>query len=52
MNKKHVAKQDFEEPCAVMPARTDLWESRERNPPRPPGTSNMSVMSEENRRVR
>jgi len=38
MNEKHVAKQDFEEPCAVMPARTDLWESRESNPPRPPGT--------------
>jgi hypothetical protein len=26
MSKKHVAKHNFEEPCAVISARTDLWE--------------------------
>ena len=38
MNEKHVAKQNFEEPCAVMPARTGLWKHRESNPTVPPGT--------------
>ena len=28
MNKTHVAKRNSEEPCAVMPARTDMWEPR------------------------
>jgi hypothetical protein len=37
VNEKHVAKQNVEEPCAVMSARTDLWESWESNLPRPPG---------------
>jgi len=26
------SKQDFEEPCAVVPASTDLWEPRRSNP--------------------
>ena len=37
MNKKHVAKQNFEEPCAVVPARTDLRELWVSNHPEPPG---------------
>jgi len=28
----HVAKRKAEEPCAVMPASTDLWEPRRSNP--------------------
>jgi len=32
MDKKHVAKQNPEELCAVMPASTDLWEPRRSNP--------------------
>ena len=36
-NEQHVAKQDFDEPCAVMPARTDLWDLWGRNRPEPPG---------------
>jgi len=36
MNEKHVAKQKSEEPCAVVSARTDLWEHWESNLPVPP----------------
>ena len=32
----HVAKQNFEEPCAVMSARTELWEHWVSNRPVPP----------------
>ena len=34
---KHAAKQNLEEPCAVVSARTDLWELRASNRPEPPG---------------
>jgi hypothetical protein len=37
MNKNHVAKRNSEEPCAVMPASTDLWEPRSEKSPGLPG---------------
>jgi hypothetical protein len=42
VNEKHVAKQNLEEPYAIMLARTDLRESREGNFPRPPGISSLT----------
>ena len=36
VNESHVAKQSFDEPYALVCARTDLWESWEGNLPRPP----------------
>ena len=35
-SENHVAKQNCEKPCAVMPARTDLWELWASNRPEPP----------------